>query len=71
MRGKIFILQDLITDRAIGIINSHDASTPLFIFFSSPLVHEPIQVSRHYNITCMLIREKYAYDNYQVTIFRT
>jgi len=34
---------DLITTRAVDIINSHDQASPLYMFVSSGLVHTPIQ----------------------------
>jgi len=35
---------DLFTQRAVNIINEHDASKPLYLFVSEALVHNPVQV---------------------------
>jgi len=40
--------QDLLTQRAIKIIDEHDHNKPLFMYLPSPLVHTPMQVAQHY-----------------------
>ena len=43
-----FIFQDLLTERAVEVINAHDAGTPLYMYFSHSSVHTPIQAPDKY-----------------------
>ena len=40
--------QDLLVERAVDIINDHDANTPLYMYFSHSSVHTPIQAPDKY-----------------------
>ena len=44
----LFAFQSLVRDRALEIIENHDSSDPLFLMYSDPLPHTPLQVNKHY-----------------------
>jgi len=47
-RDTQYYSQDLVTERSVQLINEHPKDEPLFLFFSSPLTHTPLQVDQKY-----------------------
>ena len=41
--------EDIFVDRALEIIKGHEAKDPLFLFYSSHLIHTPLQIPRKYH----------------------
>lgn len=41
-------MMDLLSQRALQIISSHERDRPLFLYLPTPLVHSPLQVPRKY-----------------------
>ena len=43
--------EDIFRERAIQIIENHDQKDPLFLMYSSHLIHTPLQIPRSYHET--------------------
>lgn len=61
---KCIYEEKVLTDRVKSIIQQHNASEPLFLFWSLHLVHMPLQVPHAYEQKFSFIRDKYRRLNH-------
>jgi len=47
-RDDTYYANDLLTERAVDIIKAADPEVPMFLYYSSPLIHTPMEVDESY-----------------------